>query len=110
MSQRECLRYGKTTLAWSKIAFVTSFRGHSQNTNVIGQRELANWMQHPEMSNGCSAEVSTVPSAADIGQFGGGMGHRFAENPMLRRTLLRKSITSTHVHLRGKKSKLGLEA
>jgi len=26
------------TLVWSKIAFVTNFRGHSQNTNVIGQR------------------------------------------------------------------------
>jgi len=28
------------------------------------------------------------------------MRHRFAVNPMLRRTTLRKPITPTHVHLR----------
>jgi len=39
------------------------------------------------------------------------MRYRFAMNPMLHRTVLRKSITSTHVglHLRGNKYKLGLE-
>jgi len=31
-------------------------------------------------------------------------------NPMLHRTILRKSITFAYVHLRGNKSKLGLEA
>jgi len=30
-------------------------------------------------------------------------------NPMLHRTILRKSITFAYVHLRGNKSKLGLE-
>jgi len=54
-------------LVWSKIAFVANFHGHSQNTSVVtwvnGQRELANWMQHPKMSNGCSVEVSTAQYA-----------------------------------------------
>jgi len=27
---------------------------------MIGQHELANWMQYPKMSNGCSVELSTV--------------------------------------------------
>ena len=40
----------------------------------------------------------------------GGMRYRFAMNPMLHRTILRKSITFANVHLRGNKSKLGLEA
>ena len=48
------------TLVWGKVAFVTKFRGHPQHTNVIGQRKLANWMQHPYMLNGCSVEVSAV--------------------------------------------------
>jgi len=38
-----------------------------------------------------------------------GMRCRFAMNPMLHRAIMRKSITSTYVHLRGSKSKLGLE-
>jgi len=50
----------RKTLVWSKIAFVTNFRGRSQNTHVIGQHELANWMEHSKMSNGCSVEVLTV--------------------------------------------------
>jgi len=37
----------------------------------------------------------------------GGMRCRFAMNPMLHRTIMRKSITSTYLHLRGNKSKLG---
>jgi len=40
----------------------------------------------------------------------GGMRYRFAMNPMLHRTILRKSINCAYVHLRGNKSKLGLEA
>jgi len=38
------------------------------------------------------------------------MRYRFAMNPMLHRTTLRKSITFAYVHLRGNKSKHGLEA
>jgi len=38
------------------------------------------------------------------------MRYRFAMNPMLHRTILRKSIYFAYVHLRGNKSKLGLEA
>ena len=37
-----------------------------------------------------------------------GMRCRFAMNPMLHRTILRKSITFAYVHLRENKSKLGL--
>jgi len=37
------------------------------------------------------------------------MRYRFAINPMLHRTILRKSVTFAHVHLRGNKSELGLE-
>jgi len=48
------------TLVRSEIAFVAKFRGHSENINMIDQRELAIWMQHPKMSNDCSVEVSTV--------------------------------------------------
>jgi len=40
----------------------------------------------------------------------GRMQCRFAMNPMLHRTILRKSITFAYVHLRGNKSKFGLEA
>jgi len=38
-----------------------------------------------------------------------GMRCRFSMNPMLHRTIMRKSITSTYIHLRGNKSKPGLE-
>jgi len=38
------------------------------------------------------------------------MQYRFAMNPMLHRTILRKSITFACVHIRGNKSKFGLEA
>jgi len=37
------------------------------------------------------------------------MRYRFAMNPMLHRTILRKSITFACVHLWGNKSKIGLE-
>jgi len=49
-------------------------------------------------------------AVADTGWFGGGaMRCRFAMNPMLHRTILSKSITFAHLHLRGNKSELGLE-
>jgi len=37
------------------------------------------------------------------------MRRQFAMNPMLHRTIIRKSITFAYVQLRGSKSKLGLE-
>jgi len=37
------------------------------------------------------------------------MRYRFAMNPMLHRTILGKSISFVHVHLRGNKNKLDLE-
>jgi len=37
------------------------------------------------------------------------MRYRFAMNPMLHRTVLRKSITFVYVRLRGNKAKLDLE-
>jgi len=37
------------------------------------------------------------------------MRYRFAMNPTLHRTILHKSVTFAHVHLRENKSKLGLE-
>jgi len=50
-----------------------------------------------------------MSAVADTGQFGGGMRYRFAMNPKFHRTILRKSITLAYVHVRGNKSKLGLE-
>jgi len=37
------------------------------------------------------------------------MRRQFAMNPMLHRTIMRKSLTLAYVKLRGNKSKLGLE-
>jgi len=37
------------------------------------------------------------------------MRYRFAMNPTLHRSILRKSVTFAHVHLRENMSKLGLE-
>ena len=50
--------------------------------------------------------VMVVGTQADLV---GRMRCRFSMNPMLHRTIMRKSITSTYIHLRGNKSKLGLE-
>jgi len=55
------------------------------------------------------AQFPGCRTVADTGYFGGGMRYRFAMNPTLHRTILRKSITFAYVHLRGHKSKLGLE-
>jgi len=51
----------------------------------------------------------SMSPAAGTGQFGGGIRYRFAMNPLFHWTILRKSITLAYVHLRGNKSKLGLE-
>jgi len=40
----------------------------------------------------------------------GGVRHQFAMNPMLHRTIMRKSITFAYVQLRGNKSKVGLRS
>jgi len=40
----------------------------------------------------------------------GGMRRQFAMNPMLHRTIMRKSITFAYVQSRGNKSKVGLRS
>jgi len=55
-----------------------------------------------------SRGLCNVYAVADTGLFGGGMRRQFAMNPMLHRTIMRKSITFAYVQLRGNKSKFGL--
>jgi len=56
----------------------------------------------------CDSFMSDVSSGHRL-IWWGEMRYRFAMNPMVHKTILHKSITFTYVHLRGNKSKLGLE-
>ena len=62
-----------------------------------------------EKQNKTECRASTMTSSRHRLIWWGGMRYRFAMNPMLHRTILRKSVTFAYVHLRENKSKLGLE-
>jgi len=54
-------------------------------------------------------EIEVMASSGHRLIWWGGMRRQFAMNPMLHRTIIRKSITFAYVQLRGNKSKIGFK-